>query len=355
MKILVVRFSSLGDVVLTTAAIEALREDVPGAELHFLTKPIYHEVFEHHPAVQLVQWDPRAGLYRLASKLRRAGYDLIADLHGNLRTRLLRYLVPRPRWVRLDKRSMARRAAVWFRSPALLSGEHVIDRYLSALGRVGVRPIRRRPRIHVPEHQRQRARQLLEQAGWDGAAPIVALAPAGRWGAKAWPVTHWQSLLALLRHDGQQVFPVLIGGPGEEVVCEQVLGQARGTILAGRVSVPETAAMLELAGVAVTNDSAPMHIAQAVGTPVVALFGPTIPEFGFYPTGPRDQLLQVAVPCRPCSLHGGHTCPLQHHRCMNDIAPADVLAAIARALRDLPASVVSAAQEPGGPQGGDAV
>jgi heptosyltransferase II len=335
MKILIIRLSSLGDVILATAALEALMEDAPAATIHVLTKPAYRPVLRHHPGVaRLVDWNPEEGLWTLGVHLRREHYDLIVDLHVNIRTRALRPLVPRPQWVHAAKNTYARRAALLFRDPALLPGDHVVDRYIHALGVAGVRPIRRGPKLYVTEADRSRLRHTLAAAGWDGVTPLVALAPSARWATKAWPLRHWSSLLRSLVAEPRQAFPMLVGGPDDRTLCEQVLGRREGAVLAGHASVLESAAALSLAHVLVTNDSAPLHIAQAVATPVVALFGPTVPEFGFFPTGLRDRLLEQRVSCRPCSLHGASACPLRHHQCLASIEPGAVLAAVRGVLGD---------------------
>jgi heptosyltransferase II len=345
-KILVVRLSALGDVILATAAVEALMEDAPAATVHVLTKPAYREVFRHHPGIaRLVEWAPEEGLWTLGARLRRERYDLIVDLHVNIRTHALRPMVPRPRWLRASKNTYARRAALWFHNPALLPGNHVVDRYVQVLGPAGVRPLRRKPKLYGTAAEDRDVRRILAAAGWDGATPLVALAPSARWESKAWPARHWRSLSQSLSSgsssDSQvagrpHAFPVLIGGPEDRALCEWVLGPEEGVVLAGQSSVRGSAAALALAHVLVTNDSAPMHMAQAVATPVVALFGPTVPEFGFFPLGSRDRLLQQQLPCRPCSLHGAGTCPLGHHRCLTDIAPGAVLAAVGEVMGGWP-------------------
>ena len=334
MKILLIRLSSLGDVVLATSAVEALREDRPDAEVHVLTKPAFREVFWGNPGVaELLEWEPGDGLRALARRLRAEGYDAVADLHGNLRTRLLRFLIPGPRWTRYAKGSLGRRAAVGLRRPGLLGGAHAVDRYVAALEPLGVRPVRRLPRVYPGEAERGRARSLLAEAGRRAEEPVVALAPAARWRTKAWPEGHWRELLRELAGPGREVFPVLVGGPGDRDLCAAALGAERGADLSGKTSVLETAAVLEEARVLVANDSAPLHLAGAVGTAVVALFGPTVRGFGFYPLGPRDVVLEEELSCRPCSLHGGERCPLGHHRCLAGIEPGRVGEAVGRVLR----------------------
>lgn len=332
-RVLLVRLSSLGDVVLATAALEALREDVPGAAVDVLTKPAFREVFAANPAVAGVcQWDPTLGVAALARDLRREQYDWVVDLHGNLRTRLLRVALRGPRWSVYGKGSGRRRVAVALRRPGLLDGRHVVDRYIEALGPLGVRPVRRLPRVHPRSGDREAAARRLAEAGWDGSSPVVALAPGARWNTKAWPPGHWATLIRALGAE-KLAFPALLGGPEEEGLCGSILEESRGlgANLAGRTSILGTAAVLELSRVLVTNDSAPLHLATAVGTPVVALFGPTVRGFGFYPLGPRDEVVEADVACRPCSLHGRASCRQGFHRCLAELKPALVLDALGRA------------------------
>lgn len=331
MKILLIRLSSLGDVVLATAAVEALREDRPDAEVHVLTKPAFREVFRGNPGVaEVLGWDPGAGVFGLSQAVRSRRYDRVVDLHGNLRTAILQALAPGVRWSRYCKGAWRRRLAVWLRRPGLLPGDHVVDRYLAALGPLGVAPRRRLPKLYPTEPDRARAGQLLGQAGWKKESIPVALAPGARWPTKAWPADFWGELIGEMPPEW---FPVALGGPGEADLAAIILAGRPGANLAGRTSILETAAVLERCGALVTNDSASLHVAGAVGTPVVALFGPTVRGFGFHPLGPRDVVLEEELSCRPCSLHGGERCPLGHHRCLAGIEPGRVGEAVGRVLR----------------------
>ncbi|HSH69613.1 MAG TPA: glycosyltransferase family 9 protein [Deferrisomatales bacterium] len=335
MRYLLVRFSSLGDVVLATAAVEALREALPGAHVDILTKPELRPVFAGNPGIAgLLEWDPADGLGSLARAVRRGEYDWIVDLHANLRTRLLRALVPGPRWSVYAKGVLRRRLAVWFRKPGLLAGQpHVVDRYLAALAPLGVSGQRRLPKLHVDPCAREAIRGRLVSADGSAENPLIGLAPGARWATKAWPRKNWVALARRLGEGGRCGL-VLVGGHGESGLCGDILREAgvAGVNLAGRASIQETAAALECCKVLVTNDSAPMHLAAAVGTRVVALFGPTVQGLGFYPLGVDDVVLESAEACRPCSLHGGARCPRGHHRCLEGLEPGAVVGALGRAL-----------------------
>jgi heptosyltransferase-2 len=176
------------------------------------------------------------------------------------------------------------------------------------------------------------ASDLAEADAWLESHAIsprfVALAPGSIWGTKRW--SYYVELAAALER------PSVILGGGEDVsLANSIVASAPGKAVsaAGALSLRGSAALIQRAAVLVTNDSAPLHLATAVGTPIVALFGPTVPEFGFGPRRPGDVALGMAdLPCRPCSKHGPQTCPLGHHRCMRDLSVETVRKAVAAML-----------------------
>jgi heptosyltransferase-2 len=172
---------------------------------------------------------------------------------------------------------------------------------------------------------------VLSAAGIEQGAPFVAVAPGSIWGSKRWP--HYRELARRL---AGAVPVVIVGGPedaglGEEIVraVEDGTGRSKAVNVCGKLTLRQSAALIGRARVLVTNDSAPLHVATAMGTPIVAVFGPTLPEFGFGPIRPGDVALGVAgLDCRPCSRHGPLRCPLGHHRCMTDLGVDTVAAAV---------------------------
>jgi heptosyltransferase-2 len=158
---------------------------------------------------------------------------------------------------------------------------------------------------------------------------FVALAPGSMWGSKRWP--YYAELAARL---APQVALAAVGGPedaaaGDAIVAAARAAGGRAVSACGKLSLLGGTALIARARALVTNDSAPLHLATAVGTPIVALFGPTIQEFGFGPIGLEDTALGVAdLVCRPCSAHGPPVCPLGHHRCMRDLSVDRVVEAV---------------------------
>jgi heptosyltransferase-2 len=323
---LVVQTAFLGDVLLTTPLLTVLAEG-HGA-LDVVTTPAAVPLLETHPAVRRVlAYDKRGtdrglqGLRRLARRLRAERYDTAYLPHRSLRSALLVRLAGVPR--RIGYRDGWR--LLYTESRARPGTGHEIDRLLA----LAEAPRRHqvRPSLGLTAADVAAAEQWLRAE--EIARPFVALAPGSIWGRKRWP--HYG---ALARRLAERVPVALVGGPGDAPLGEAIVRDALGAPrpvrnASGKLTLRQSAAVIERASVLVTNDSAPLHLAQAMSTPTVAIFGPTLPAFGFGPRGPRDAALGVeGLACRPCSAHGPPACPLHHHLCMQSLAVEDVLRAI---------------------------
>jgi heptosyltransferase-2 len=158
----------------------------------------------------------------------------------------------------------------------------------------------------------------------------VALAPGSIWATKRWPAAHFVGLAKLLVDAGWAL--ALIGGTQDRSLCDQIsdaVGGKHALNAAGALNLLQSAELIRRSDALVSNDSAPMHLASAMRVPVVALFGPTIPGFGFAPLGPRDIVVERrSLSCRPCSIHGGTKCPIGTFECMIAISPGEVFRAV---------------------------
>jgi heptosyltransferase II len=315
--VLVVRFGALGDVVLTTPLLRALHRAHPGAHVTVVTKAAWGPLFTSHPHVAAVEaLAPDEPLRDLARRLRATAWDYRLDLHGSLRSRLLRRLVG-GRWSGWRKPRIRRALRLWTRGrfgPAPLP---VAEQYFAAAHDLGIAPDGGPPDVHPGPEDDARARAAAPEARF------VALAPGASRATKRWPPTHWERLARLLGDAGVPV--VTVGTAGE-----------RGLLPSGRdacgIGLGPTAALLRRAAAVVAHDSGLMHLATAVGTPVVALFGPTVPELGYGPYHADAVVLGRDLACRPCSVYGSAHCPLRHHRCMIDLMPETVADAVRERL-----------------------
>lgn len=328
-----IRLSSIGDVALTTGVLAHFGQR--GLRFAVVTRAALAPLFENHPAVAEVvgiQAEAMQGTRWIAecrSLARRFAGAGLLDLHGNLRSRILGLFWQGP--VRLyPKLGLTRRAYALTRAKALerrLIATNVPQRYALGLDADATPPPAEavRPRIFLTNPEREAAHHCLQDLGL--AAPCVALHPFATHPDKAWPEGHWLALISLL--EAANLSWLVIGAGAAPLVP----GHSRD--LTGKTTLRETCALLAEAAALVTNDSGPMHLATGVETPVVALFGPTARVWGFFPSGPRDAVLERDIDCRPCSLHGKRPCP-RERVCLASIPPQEVLEAVLSAIRGAP-------------------
>jgi heptosyltransferase-2 len=325
LRILVVRFSSIGDVLLTTPLLRALARRHPDAEIAFATKRDMAPLVADNPHVQQVfALEPHELLTTYAAQLKAWKPTHGLDLHGSLRSRALRVLVP-GRWAGYTKHKIARTVLIATKLNVYRSSRPVAERYFEAARRLDVKPDGQGPELHFGDAARERVDSWLTERGLSG-APLAALAPGAAHATKRWPVANWTVLSERLASAGLR--PLILGGPADRGVAQQLAPFAASA--AGEFSLQETGALLARARILVSGDTGVMHMATGVGTPVVALFGPTVRQFGFFPYSAPAVVLERPLACRPCSSMGSSRCPMGHHRCLVDIQPADVAAAVER-------------------------
>jgi heptosyltransferase-2 len=311
--------------------VRALHRRHPEAELYFVTKrAMAGLVIENPHLTQVVALRQDERITDLARHLRALGPTHALDLHGSLRSAALRLLVPCS-WSGYAKRKFARTALI--STKINLYGKHVPvpERYFEAARAAGldVTPDGGPPEFFLGPPARERIAQWLAQHGLD-TQPFAALAPGAAHATKRWPVAHWRELAERLRHAGYGL--VTLGGAADREVANAIssgVGGGEGLVnAAGEFSLQETGACLARAAVLISGDTGVMHMATGVGTRVVALFGPTVEPFGFFPYTKHAVVLERDLTCRPCSAIGTERCPLGHHRCLADVLPAQVAAAV---------------------------
>src|SRR5690348_13862272 len=258
------------------------------------------------------------GVLRLARRLRRERYDLALLAQGSWRSAALAFLARIPERVGFD--TSAGKLLYTTRVPYRDDLHHAAR--LLMLGRPnGREPTAEelRPSLVPGDAERAAVDALLTRHGVTRGERLVALAPGSVWGTKRWP--YYPELAQLLAAKARIV---VIGSGGDAPLADAVSAAEPSAInAAGELSLLASAELIGRCGVVVTNDSAPLHLASAMGTPTVAIFGPTVPDFGFGPLAPLASVVgEDTLPCRPCDRHGPQHCPLGHHRCMRDLAPA---------------------------------
>lgn len=319
-RVLVIQTAFLGDVVLTTPLLAVLA--ARHGPVDVVTTPAAAVLLATHPAVrQVIPFDKKGkdrgwlGGIRMAGRLREQGYTRAYLPHRSWRSGALALVARIPE--RIGFADGARYLYTETRPRPV--GGHEVERLLALANDGGNSP----PPVDLAltEADRAAAAAWLTQHGVN--AEFIAVAPGSIWGTKRWP--YYGALVAAL--DGPVV---VIGGPEDRDLAEEITQAAPDRVRnAGGLPLRVSAALIERARLLVTNDSAPLHLATAVGTPIVAIFGPTVPVFGFGPRGSRDVVVEHHhLSCRPCSRHGPQRCPLGHHRCMRELKLETVLATI---------------------------
>jgi lipopolysaccharide heptosyltransferase II len=318
-NVLAVRFSSIGDVLLTTPLFRAIRHRHPAARITVLTKQAYVPLLSHNPHIdRVIGAAPGRSLNSLAAELRATQFTHRLDLHDSVRSRLLRALVP-GRWHTYPKHRLSRALLIYAKRNRYRDRRPVAERYFSAARQLDVVPDGAPPEfVLAPEADRE-AGNWLAEAGLGQGRPVIAIAPGAAHPTKRWPMEHWRRLIRRLIGEGFDA--LIVGGPDDRSLAAELLNQGEGRVInaAGVFGLQGTGGLLRRSAALVSGDTGVMHMATAVGTPVVALFGPTVEAFGFFPYTSRASVLELALSCRPCSSKGGPRCPLGHHRCLVDI------------------------------------
>lgn len=326
-SILVIRYSALGDVVLATSILEPLRERFPKARIEWVTDPLYAPLLEGLPEISRVHRMTREGpdsSLPLAGRLR-GKFDAVIDLQNKVRSAVVARVAAPLRTVFRRRTAMRALLALFGNDPPLVRA-HTTQLYAEALAPLGVD--RAGP---LKVNLSLQAVALAADALRGVEAPAVALAPGARWATKRWPAERFAAVADGLAAEGFKI--VLCGGPGDRDAFAAFRSVVRAPVAADLSFLPIDALAAAIARVQllVACDSGPVHLATAVGTPVLALFGPTsVTRWG--PPAP-GRALSLGLPCAPCTNHGGDYCPEGHHRCMADLAPEAVLAAARDMLR----------------------
>lgn len=327
MNVLIIRFSSLGDIVMTTAVMDALRRALPDARLSLLTRREYAGLFAADNRIEVIAVRGTESPSYIAG-LVPDDIDTVVDLHGSLRSRAVTALVRKPRILRLRKHALGRRVMVWSRGMVRRRYD-VLGSYLDTVRPLGVNG-RVFPRLIADPSAHA---EMGERLG-EGGRGFIGFAPGARHDAKRWNEASYAQLADACAEAG--FTPVFLGSGNDLPVIGRITGMMAhpAAELAGQTDVRATVAAISLMDGLVTNDSGPMHIAGALGVPFAAVFGPTHPDLGFAPGYPFGRILHSGVACSPCSIHGERRCRLGRRICMDRIDWEMVHDALFDAIRE---------------------
>ncbi len=332
MKFLIIRFSSIGDIVLTTPVVRCLKQQIPDAEIHFLAKSTYLQILASNPYIDKAHYLEQS-LQAVIKELQRENFDYVIDLHHNLRSMKVKEAL-RVKSFSYNKLNVQKWIYTSFKFN-MLPKVHIVDRYMETVESFGVKNdgagldyfIAREDVINETDLP------MSHSAGYIGVVIGAAL------NTKKYPFHHIKKLCELLDHP-----IVLLGGLEDADEGDRIAAADHIKIYnaCGKFGLNESADLVRKAKLVVTNDTGLMHIAAAYKRPIISLWGNTVPDFGMYPYYGSNYLQRFEVNkpgqelpyeiieihrlrCRPCSKIGYDSCPLGHFKCMEKIDPAAVV------------------------------
>lgn len=337
-NILVIRLSSIGDVLLTSPLLRLLRQRFPHASIDFVIKSRYIDVIRTSPYLDnIYQLDTSQGfsaLKEMREQLRVHRYDLVVDIHNNFRSHYLRK-IPGADIVVIKKYKWQRFLLVWCGWNFYNIIVPVYQRYIHTVAHCGIEDDGQGLEFVLDAKVQSVLHSKLHTMGFQFDKKTLAIAPGAGFFTKRWPLEYFLAVAENLRNNPHLQF-ILLGDKSDALLTHQ-LANALGASafdLAGRLDFMESAVALSYADVMLTNDTGLMHLATALDKATVSIFGSTVQELGFFPVGKNVLVIeQAGLSCRPCTHMGRTSCPKRHFKCMREIQPQRVLNAVAPLLK----------------------
>ena len=311
-KFLIIRFSSIGDIVLTSPVVRCLKTQFPDAEVHFLTKKRNADLLQANPHIDKIQLFDDS-LSDAIQALKAEGYDYIIDLHNNLRSFRVKMGL-KVKSFTFSKLNFRKFLLTRFKLNRMPDG-HIVDRNMETLRFFNIVNDGKGLEHFIPEEDEFPLSDLPElfRGGY------VALVLAGTYTTKRLPFEKYKKLIS-----ESQIPFVLLGGKSERAIAACILEWNTGNVVdfTGKLRINQSANLVKNARLVITNDTGLMHMAAAFRKRILSIWGNTSPELGMYPylPGEGSEILEIkGLPCRPCSKLGYDECPKKHFRCMNDI------------------------------------
>ena len=330
-KIAVIQTAFPGDVILALPVFDVLKERIPGSELAAVIRPESVRILKNNPHIdRIIVYDKYgadrglSGIRRIATQLK--GFDKAIVIQRHIRSALIPFGAGVPERIGYEN-STAK--ILYTESKPYRENAHEVQRCLDLID-FDNSGMKFKPRIYIDEESQHRAESLLDEGGIRFDFAVVA--PGSVWPTKRY--NQFQAVIDLI-YDRFDLQVVMLGGARDrELTSSIALESAHLPLdLTGKTDLLLSAAVISQAKVVVANDSSPGHIAAAVGTPVVSIFGPTIPEYGFTPYSENSKVVDIGMlECRPCSRHGSEKCPRGHFKCMRELSPEKVVAAVGSLL-----------------------
>lgn len=318
-KFLIIRFSSIGDIVLTSPVVRCLRNQFPEAEIHYLTKKRNADLLVANPYIDKIQLLDDS-LSAIIQELKKEKYDYIIDLHNNIRSMSVKMAL-QTKSFSFHKLNINKFLLTFLKINTLPNGQHIVDRNLATLKHFNVINDGKGLDYFInPEDEFP-----LEELPVSFRQGYIALVLAGTYTTKKMPVEKYRSLIM------QSNYPfVLLGGKNEQSMAASILSWNTGNVVdfTGKLRINQSASLIKNARLVISNDTGLMHIAAAYHKKILSVWGNTVPEFGMSPylPGIGSEILEIkGLTCRPCSKLGYNKCPKGHFKCMYDLSENHII------------------------------
>ena len=306
LKILVVRFSSIGDIVLTTPVVRMLKKQL-NAQVHYLTKSSYVSLLKNNPYIDSV-YQIENSISEVIADLKKEKYDYVIDLHSNLRTQILKFRLGMPA-KSFNKLNMEKFMLTNFKLDNMPK-IHIVDRYLETVKHLGVKNDNQGLDFFLSANDKMDISIFPKN--------YIVFVIGGQHATKILPN---EKIISIIKKVNKPV--LLLGGPEDFGKGEQIIAYTNNTInTCGKYSILQSASLVQQATMVITHDTGMMHIAAAFNKKIYSVWGNTVPEFGMYPYLESEQSKRIEVKglnCRPCSKIGYDKCPKGHFKCMQEI------------------------------------
>ena len=330
-KILIIRLSSIGDVILTTPLIRAVKNKYPNAQIDFVIKDIFADVVRTNLYLNnlYVYSKKENNLKEIKQKIKAEKYDLIIDIHKNFRSLYLRFGSGAKKTVHHKKYILIRTLLVKWKINLFKEIIPSFKRYFNAVKSLEIEYDGLGTDLIIPKENTDNIKKILVKDGKEENQLFVALCPGASFDNKRWKPEGFAEVADYLIKE-KNAFIGFLGGKEDLDLCHNIknLMDSKSFNYAGKFKILESAALLKESDMVITNDTGLMHIAQTQKKPVIAIFGPTTKELGYFPLPEKSSVVEYDISCRPCTHIGLHDCPKSHFKCMNEISSQQIIKAV---------------------------
>lgn len=329
-NICIIQTAYIGDVILSVYLTEIIKNTHPDSKIIFVSNPKAGDVLKVFSIIDnVIFYDKRnahrgiRGLKKIANTLKNLECDLIISPHRSFRSTLLTFLSQPKLSIGFENSSLA---FCYNKKITYLPYLHEIERVINLLSIFeDIQIPNELPKLYFNFSQEAKnfVKNLFSTNKFSNTKNII-IAPGSAWGTKQWKTNYYKYIAKELTKLNYNVF--ITGTTTEISLCEEIANESSSISLAGKISLEAFLLLISLSSLLITNDSSPTHFATLTNTPCITIYGPTVPEFGFYPRSSKSAVIEIKdIDCRPCSIHGYNQCPLGHHICMELIKPEKVL------------------------------